>query len=182
MRFKPWSIIILCSHKYSIISGQVSRDELREVSIGDLLGRDTFELDWSQISVGLANKTVFVTGAGGSIWSKLSRQVASLLPARLIVLDHSKYNLYNIEKGINKQYPSLNLTYVLGSVLDTVLLENIYKQYHPDMVLHAAAYKHVPLLENHTRSAALNNIKGPRNLALRQFYPVNLPIVCIYSE
>jgi len=148
-----------------IISGQVSRNELREVSIGDLLGRDTFELDWSQISVGLANKTVFVTGAGGSIGSELSRQVASLLPARLIVMDHSEYNLYNIEKEINEQYPNLNLTYVLGSVLDTVLLENIYQQYSPDMVFHAAAYKHVPLLENHTRSAALNNIIGTRNVA-----------------
>ena len=148
-----------------MVSSQVVLDELREVSIEDLLGREKIELDWGIIQKGITDKTVLVSGGGGSIGSELCHQIARLNPAGLIIYEHSEFNLYNIQMEIAKAYPDVPLFAILGNICDRESVEQILDKHRPDILFHAAAYKHVPLLQNQQRVAAQNNIFGTKNLA-----------------
>lgn len=148
-----------------LMSGNVQINHLRQVSIEDLLGRNPVSLDWEAIDTTLAGKTLLVTGAGGSIGSELCRQLAKLLPAKLVLLENSEFNLYSIEMELLKTFPDLTLECHLGDVTDQAYVDNLFDQHRPEVVFHAAAYKHVPMLENRIRQAVRNNILGTRNVA-----------------
>jgi len=149
----------------SLISGQVSVNQLREVSIEDLLGRDPVKLDWEGIRSGLNGKTVMVSGAGGSIGSELCRQLARLSIDKLILVENSEYNLYQIELELKQSHPDLLLYACLVDIKDEESIERLFKRYSPSVVFHAAAYKHVPMMEYHVREAVYNNIIGTRIMA-----------------
>jgi len=149
----------------NLMSGQVAINQLREVSIEDLLGRDTVALDWPAIRDALTGKTVLVTGGGGSIGSELCRQLTRLEPERMIILDNSEFNLYAIEMDLQNRFPGLKLECCLVDVADRPCVENIFDRHRPDVVFHAAAYKHVPMLESQIRQAMRNNVLGTRNVA-----------------
>ncbi len=149
----------------ALMSGRVSINQLREVSIEDLLGRDPVSLDWEGIRSGLAGKTILVTGGGGSIGSELCRQIARLEPANLLLLDQCEFNLYAIEMELRAQFPMLKLHTYIGDVADQTTVERLFASHTPDIVFHAAAYKHVPLLEHQVREAVNNNVLGTCNVA-----------------
>ena len=148
-----------------LMSGQVKINELREVSIEDLLGREPISLDWKTIDAGLSQKTILVSGAGGSIGSELCRQIARLQPSRLILLENSEFNLYTIEMELRRDFQNLDLYSHLGDVRDENVVFRISELYRPQIIFHAAAYKHVPLLEREAREAIRNNVIGTRNMA-----------------
>ncbi len=143
-----------------MISGQVTVNAIQEVSIEDLLGREKVELDRATMRAGLSGKVIMVTGAGGSIGTELCRQVAGFAPETLIVYERSEFNLYRIQTELENRYPQLNLVTALGDVCDRHALESVLERHRPDMVFHAAAYKHVPLLQAHPAEAVKNNIVG----------------------
>jgi FlaA1/EpsC-like NDP-sugar epimerase len=149
-----------------LISGKIKVNELREVSIEDLLGRNPVMLDWENIRNNLSNRTLMVTGGGGSIGSELCRQLAKLNPGKLLVFDSCEYNLYIIEKELRQKFPELALHFYLGDVTDQPFVEQVMQQQQPKVVFHAAAYKHVPLLEHQIRQAIRNNVLGTRTVAL----------------
>lgn len=144
----------------ALADGRVEVNALRAVSIEDLLGRDEVRLDWGKIKETLYEKRVVVTGGGGSIGSELCRQILAQNPAELLIIEHSEYNLYRIEQELQRTYPSVKTTYALLSVTDAQAIKHRLIAFKPDIVFHAAAYKHVPLLENQIRSAVLNNVIG----------------------
>jgi len=143
-----------------IVTGKVSIKELREVTIDDLLGREQVELDWKSIGNEINGKKVLITGGGGSIGSELCRQIVRLGPKRLIVFDQSEFNLYEIELELRKSSAAVSLTFILGDAKDEAAVNRIFDQHRPDIVFHAAAYKHVPMLENQIRTAVRNNVVG----------------------
>lgn len=143
-----------------MVSGRVSVHALREVSIDDLLGRDKVVLDWASIQAEIAGKTVMITGGGGSIGSELCRQVAALGVQSLVILERSEHNLYLIERELREGWPHLNLSAVLGDVCDRAAVRRTFERFHPSVVFHAAAYKHVPVLQSQVREAVRNNILG----------------------
>ena len=145
-----------------LISGQVSVSSIQEVSIEDLLGREKIELDRDMMQAGLSGKVIMVTGAGGSIGTELCRQVAGFAPAALVIFERSEFNLYCIQQELENNYPELNQVAVLGDVCDRQVVEGILGQYRPELLFHAAAYKHVPLLQVHPAQAVNNNITGTR--------------------
>ncbi len=140
-------------------------NELRKVRIEDLLGRDPVNLDWPRIRDGLTGKVILVTGAGGSVGSELCRQIASLEPAALILVENSEYNLYSIELELRKQFSELSLHAHLADITDAVACDRLFAKYNPQVVFHAAAYKHVPMLETQVREAVKNNILGTKVVA-----------------
>lgn len=148
-----------------LVTGQVSLKDLREVKIDDLLGRETVKLDWPAITRGNQGKTILVTGGGGSIGSELCRQIARLKPKHLVVFEQSEFNLYAIELELRNAFPELHLTVLLGDISDPVAVEQVLGAYRPEVIFHAAAYKHVPLLEHQARAAVKNNVLGTRTLA-----------------
>ena len=148
-----------------LMSGEVSINQLREVSIEDLLGREPVSLDWEAIRLGVRGKCVLVTGAGGSIGSELCRQIAALDPAHLVLLDQSEFNLYSIERELRQAFPALELSMCLNDVVDRPAIEVIMRSLTPQLIFHAAAYKHVPMLEDKVREAVINNILGTRVMA-----------------
>ncbi|MDH5632986.1 MAG: polysaccharide biosynthesis protein [Gammaproteobacteria bacterium] len=148
-----------------IISGDVSISTLKEVAIDDLLGRDAIELDWEAIRGQLTERTILVTGAGGSIGSELCRQISRLKPARLVIVDHGEYNLYRIDMELRKLFPDVDIRSVLLDVTNTSGVDWLFESERPSVVFHAAAYKHVPLLEDQVAIAAWNNILGTRIVA-----------------
>lgn len=148
-----------------LVSGKASLKDLRGVRIEDLLGREPVELDWRAITEAARGKTVLVTGGGGSIGSELCRQLARLRPARLIILDRSEFNLYSIDIELRKSMPDLALTSLLADVCDTMQMEKILRAHAPSVIYHAAAYKHVPMLEDQARAAVANNVLGTRVVA-----------------
>ena len=145
-----------------LISGQVTVSSIQEVSIEDLLGREKIELDRALMQAGLSGKVIMVTGGGGSIGTELCRQVAGFEPEALIVFERSEFSLYRVQTELEHRYPQLNLVSVLGDVCDRQAVEHVTQRYRPDMVLHAAAYKHVPILQAHPAEAVKNNITGTR--------------------
>ncbi len=148
-----------------LVGGQISIKEMRDVRIEDLLGREAVKLDWPAISNGVGGKTVLITGGGGSIGSELCRQVASVDPKKLIVLDHSEFNLFTIDLELARKFPNLDRVMVLGDVCDTAGVSTVLQAHAPDVIFHAAAYKHVPMLENQVRAAVWNNVIGTWTVA-----------------
>ncbi len=148
-----------------LVSGRSVVSELRDISIEDLLGREPVSLDWAAINAGIRHKTVLVTGGGGSIGAELCRQIARLGPKQLVVFDQSEMNVYAIEMELRKKHPELLLTALLGDVCDAFAVEHAFRQWRPEITFHAAAYKHVPILEHQVREAVRNNVLGTRNVA-----------------
>lgn len=148
-----------------LAKGYVSVNALREVSIEDLLGREQVELDKTQIAEQIKDKVILVTGGGGSIGSELCRQIIKYQPKALIITDNCEYNLYAIEYELCKHYPQAFISVCLASVVDHVAMVALFKKHRPEIVFHAAAYKHVPMLESQSRTAARNNIIGTQIVA-----------------
>ena len=148
-----------------VVAGKMSFSELKEVAIEDLLGRDPVQLDWTAIRTGLSGKRVLITGGGGSIGSELCRQVARLGVQSLTILELSEYNLYRIEQELRQEIPDLLIHAVLGDCGDAQVCERVCALARPQVVFHAAAYKHVPLLQNQVREAFRNNVLGTQAVA-----------------
>ena len=144
----------------SLMTGQVSINQLRPVSIEDLLGRNPVTLDWDLLRGGLAGRVVLVTGAGGSIGSELCRQVIAAAPQRLVLLDNCEYNLYRMEQELAERGDVRDLGLYLMDVGDPTGVDALFAHERPQIVFHAAAYKHVPLLEDQVRAAVRNNVLG----------------------
>ncbi len=140
-------------------------EDLKPVAIDDLLGRDPVSLDWGAIRSGLAGKRVLVTGGGGSIGAELCRQIARLDPAGLVVLDNSEYNLYRIDYRLRGEFHDLIFDSVLGDVCDPATVEQVVSRHRPQVVFHAAAFKHLPMLQNQVREAFRNNVTGTMRMA-----------------
>jgi len=140
-------------------------EDLKPVAIDDLLGRDPVSLDWNAIRAGLTGKRVLVTGGGGSIGAELCRQIARLDPAGLVVLDSSEYNLYRIDYDLRGEFHDLVMDSVLGDVCDPATVETVVARHRPDVIFHAAAYKHLPMLQNQVREAFRNNVLGTMRMA-----------------
>jgi len=152
-------------HLRDIVEGRSSFNELKEVAIEDLLGRDPVSLDWSAIRIALAGRRALVTGGGGSIGAELCRQVARLGVESLTVLDLSEFNLYRVEQQLREEFPDLVLSCVLGDAGDAVVCERVFERVRPQLVFHAAAFKHVPLLEGQLREAIRNNVLATQTVA-----------------
>jgi FlaA1/EpsC-like NDP-sugar epimerase len=148
-----------------VVAGRSSFGELKEVAIEDLLGREQVQLDWTSIRTGISGKRVLITGGGGSIGSELCRQVARLGAAALTVLEISEYNLYRIEQELRREFPDLLLDARIGDCGDLAACERLFDIARPQVVFHAAAYKHVPLLQEQLREAFRNNVLGTYTVA-----------------
>jgi FlaA1/EpsC-like NDP-sugar epimerase len=148
-------------------TGQTRVERLRDIEPEDLLGREPVVLDEAGVAGVLRGHTVLITGAGGSIGSELCRQVAVFAPARLVLYEQSEFNLYSIEQELGEAFPALELVRLIGDVKDLAHLQQTCKRWRPQVVFHAAAYKHVPLMEDHNAAAALrNNTLGTYHAAL----------------
>ncbi|MBU3142607.1 nucleoside-diphosphate sugar epimerase/dehydratase [Clostridium sp. CF012] len=150
---------------YEIINGKVSLSQIRKVDIEDLLGRETVQLDMQGIASYIHNKIVLVTGGGGSIGSELCRQIIKFEPKQLIIFDIYENNAYDLQMELQYKYPKLDLKVLIGSVRDIKRLESVFKKYSPNIVFHAAAHKHVPLMEESPMEAIKNNVFGTFNMA-----------------
>ncbi|CAL7962994.1 Capsular polysaccharide biosynthesis protein CapD [Gammaproteobacteria bacterium] len=148
-----------------LVTGSATINTLREVSVEDLLGREQVTLDWQEIAKTINGKRILVSGGGGSIGSELCRQISSLSPGLLVVVDNSEFNLYSIDKELREKFPYLHLATYLVDVTDLVAVKNAVKKHMPEIIFHAAAYKHVPLLEYQVRAAIRNNVLGTYNIA-----------------
>lgn len=148
-----------------ILGGQVSIKQLRDVDVEDLLGRQAVHLDEELIRGAFTGRRVLITGAGGSIGSELARQAASFFPSRLILLERNENSLFFINWELNHRWPSIPILPVVGDVGDPLLVKNLLASERPDLILHAAAYKHVPLMEANAVAATLNNVRATRVLA-----------------
>ena len=145
---------------YQLINDEVGVSNLREVSIEDLLGRDTINIDLESVGQYVSNKRILVTGGGGSIGSELCRQIASHNPKLLVIFDIYENNAYDIQQELIRKYPNLKLEVLIGSVRNTSRIESVMEHYRPDVVFHAAAHKHVPLMEDSPNEAIKNNVFG----------------------
>ncbi len=145
---------------YQLVKGEVSVSNLKNVSIEDLLGRDTIKVEMNEVFDFIHGKTVLVTGGGGSIGSELCRQVASHHPKRLIIFDIYENNAYSIQLELRDKHPELDLVTLIGSVRDSRKMFQVFERYKPDIVYHAAAHKHVPLMEDSPCEAIKNNAIG----------------------
>ncbi len=149
----------------SIASGRIEVNALRTVNLEDLLGRAQVKICWDQIKTNIQYKRVLVTGGGGSIGSELCRQIANLQPESLLILDSNEYNLYKIEQEFQSEFPDTNIQIALMSVTDVAGIRAIFSDFKPQIVFHAAAYKHVPMLEKQIRMAVYNNVLGTQLIA-----------------
>lgn len=176
-RERTSEILNLCSETnchlkiFSGISSAINEEDqtyqVRSVRIEDLLGRDEIVLDSTKIEKDITNRTVLVTGGGGSIGSELCRQISSFNPSRLIIFDIYENNAYDIQNELLlKGFPRESLTVLIGSVRDKIKLNEIFETYQPNLVFHAAAHKHVPLMEDSPSEAIKNNVFGTYNVAL----------------
>jgi FlaA1/EpsC-like NDP-sugar epimerase len=162
-----------------LINGKVSVSHIKDVEIEDLLGRDQVMLDEAGISSYLADKKILVTGAGGSIGSEICRQVARYSPYKLILFDTAETPLYHIEKELAKAHPDMRIVPIIGDVRNRDRVHTVFDEFTPEVVFHAAAYKHVPMMEYNPVEAILNNVGGTRVLAdsARQFGVANFVMV-----
>jgi len=145
---------------YQLVSGEIRISDMKDVAVEDLLGREPIRVDMEQIYSQISGKTILVTGGGGSIGSELCRQVAAHEPKMLVIFDVYENNAYEIEQELKDRYPLLNLKVLIGSVRDSRCLERTFSLYKPDIVYHAAAHKHVPLMETSPCEAIKNNVIG----------------------
>ena len=150
---------------YQLASGEVRIEKQREVRIEDLLGRDSVKIDPAGVSSTICGMTALVTGGGGSIGSELCRQIAACSPKKLIVFDIYENNAYAIQQELLHAYPNLDLTVLIGSVRDVNRVNEVFSLYRPDLVFHAAAHKHVPLMESSPLEAVKNNVFGTLTVA-----------------
>ena len=145
---------------YQLVNGEVNVSKLRDVEVEDLLGRDPISVDLDSILGYVQNKTVLVTGGGGSIGSELCRQIASHKPRQLVILDIYENNVYDIQQELKTKYPELKMVVLIASVRNTNRMNRIFEKFNPDIVYHAAAHKHVPLMEDSPNEAVKNNVFG----------------------
>lgn len=148
---------------HKILTGEVAIKEIRDVQAEDLLGRETVQINTKEVSSFIKNKVVLITGAGGTIGSELSRQIAKFGPQMLIFFDHNENDTYFLDMEIKDTNPDLRRRTVVGDIKDIGLLKHVFSKYRPHIVFHAAAHKHVPLMEENVVSAVKNNILGTRN-------------------
>jgi len=144
--------------------GKPSMKKVRQLSYEDFLGRNQIVVDVNEISSSITNKTILVTGGGGSIGSELCRQIAKCSPKKLIIFDIYENNAYDIQQELVRNYPDLDLEVIIGSVRDYDRVEDVFKKYNPEEVFHAAAHKHVPLMEHSPNEAIKNNCLGTLNV------------------
>lgn len=149
---------------YQLLNGDIRISDFKEVEVQDLLGRDPIEVNLEDIMGYVTDKTVMVTGGGGSIGSELCRQIASNKPKQLIIVDIYENNAYDIQLELKDAYPELNLEVMIASVRNTKRIEALFERYHPEIVYHAAAHKHVPLMEDSPNEAVKNNVFGTLNV------------------
>ena len=145
---------------YQLVNGEVSVSQLKDVDVEDLLGRDPIVVDLDSILGYVQNRCVLVTGGGGSIGSELCRQIASHKPSHLVIVDIYENNAYDIQQELKYKYPELKLSVLIASVRNTKRMNTIFETYRPDIVYHAAAHKHVPLMEDSPNEAVKNNVFG----------------------
>ncbi len=148
-----------------LIEGRIDVSRLREVDINDLLGREPVSLNVEEIGSFLAGKVVLVTGAGGSIGSELCRQVAAFRPKQLVLLEQAENNLFHIDRELDRSHPRLKRAAVVADICDRGRLETVFERFRPAVVFHAAAHKHVPMMELNPGEAIKNNVFGTRNVA-----------------
>lgn len=149
----------------TIASGRVEVNSLRTVNIEDLLGRDQVIIHWDKIESNIHDKRVLVTGGGGSIGSELCRQIALFKPSKLLILDNNEFNLYSIEQEFITKFPDVAIQLALMNVTDVIGIDHLFGTFKPEIVFHAAAYKHVPMLETQIRVAVYNNVIGTQIIA-----------------
>jgi FlaA1/EpsC-like NDP-sugar epimerase len=149
---------------YELLSGRVGINRVREVEIEDLLGRPPVRLDDDSISGYLSGRRIMITGAGGSIGSELIRQICRFKPAELILFGHGENSIHSLERELERDWPDIPYRSVIGAIQNGSRLEYIFTRFKPDVVFHAAAHKHVPLMETNVVEAITNNVLGTRNL------------------
>lgn len=145
---------------YQLVNGEVNISKLKEVDANDLLGREPVQVDLDSIMGYVSDKVIMVTGGGGSIGSELCRQIAQHQPRQLIIIDIYENNAYSIQQELKMKFPKLNLVVLIASVRNTKRMDDIFAMYHPEIVYHAAAHKHVPLMEDSPNEAVKNNVLG----------------------
>ena len=150
---------------YQLVNGEVSISQLRKVDPIDLLGRDPVSVNLDEIFHYISGKVVMVTGGGGSIGSELCRQIAKAHPKQLIIFDIYENNAYDIQMELMRTHPKLNVKTLIGSVRNTARVDSVLGEYRPDLVFHAAAHKHVPLMEDSPNEAIKNNVFGTYKMA-----------------
>lgn len=148
-----------------LTNGEVKLEKIRKVEIEDLLGRDSIKVDMSEIKEFISGKTVLVTGGGGSIGSELCRQISKYHPEKLIIFDIYENSAYSVQQELRATHPDLSLEVIIGSVRDIPRVDSLFETYKPDIVYHAAAHKHVPLMEDSPNEAIKNNVFGTYNVA-----------------
>lgn len=159
---------------HELINGNIAITEIRDVDMKDLLKREPVVLENKKISGYLRGRVVMITGAGGSIGSEMVRQVLKFNPSEIVLIDQSEYNIYKINQELDDIRTSINHTTKIANICDRDVLESIIQSYRPDVIFHAAAYKHVPLMEQNPQQAILNNVGGTKNLVeLSLKYNVN---------
>ncbi len=151
---------------YQLVNGEVNVSRLRDVEVEDLLGREPIAVDFDSIAEYVKDKVVMVTGGGGSIGSELCRQIADHKPKRLIIVDIYENNAYEIQQELKAKHTELDLVVLIASVRNTLRMNNIFEEYKPDIVYHAAAHKHVPLMEDSPTEAIKNNVFGTWKTAM----------------
>jgi len=150
---------------YAVMTGGVEISPIRDVRIEDLLGRPEVKTDFAKVSASVHSKRVLVTGAGGSIGSELCRQLAQFAPRELLLLGRGENSIYEVHRELRQKYPALSITPIIADVQDTKRVESVFALYSPEIVFHAAAHKHVPLMESNPTEALKNNIFGTKSVA-----------------
>lgn len=150
---------------YDIISGDINVNPIRQVQVEDLLGRDPVSVDLEEVAGYVAGETVFITGAGGSIGSEISRQIARFNPGKMVLLGHGENSIFDIEQELRSEHPGIDYITEILDIKDREKVFLIFNRYKPGVVFHAAAHKHVPLMERNPEEALKNNIVGTQNLA-----------------